>query len=158
MAALFICTQTSVTQTEALQQPLLQDSQPTATIVTIEVEEEEPLEEIFEAGSFDYYCHLIGQAATEHELNPTLAIAISRLETGNFKSKAFTDGYNFGGLTDASGVMSFENEDDGLSAFIDCLVWYGDNGMDTPDKMRGVYCPVNSNWAELVKQIMKEHE
>ena len=155
LAVLFICVCSGTSEAEVQSEALLQETQTAATIVTIEVEEEaEPLPE---AGSFEYYCYIIEQAAYELDVSAPLAVAVSRLETGNFTSDAFQRANNFGGLTGSEGLMSFESEEAGLEAYIRCLAWYHSQGMTTPEKMNSVYCPDNLSWAAQVEEIMEEH-
>lgn len=158
---IFACSGISEAEVQS-EEPMQEITKTAATIVTIEVEETEPddnkSEQVKEAGSFEYYCEIIGEAAEEIGVEPALAIAISRLETGNFTSRAFTECNNFGGLTGANGVMQFASKADGLTAYIECLGWYDDKGLNTPRKMAQVYCPDNQEWQGLVETIMREHE
>lgn len=157
LAVLFICVCSGVSEAEVQSEELLQEAQTTTTVVTIEVEEvEEPAEADFEAGSFEYYCYIIEQAAESQSVDPALAIAIARLETGNFTSGAFVSGHNFGGLTGSTGVMSFSSEEAGLDAYIACLSWYASQGMTTAREMASVYCPPSTDWAAQVEEIMRE--
>lgn len=115
------------------------------------VEESTPTVEEVE---FDnHYDHLIYYAAKDTEVDPYLAIAISRLETGHYTSNAFVEGYNFGGITVSSGVKRFDSLNEGLNRFITLLEWYNSEGMNTPEKMQPVYCPPNEDWDEVVSQI-----
>ena len=159
MAVLFIVACSGISEAEELTPPapVLSGSttQETTTIVTIEVEEE-PEELTPEAGSFEYYCYIIECAAKETDVPTALAVAIARLETGNFTSDAFLCYHNFGGLTGSAGLMSFGSEEAGLDAFVACLAWYASQGMTTPQQMSRVYCPDNSDWAVQVEEIMKE--
>ena len=164
LAVLFIvaCSGSSEAEELRLDKPatLSSTTQETTTIVTIEVEEEPEIETepLPEAGSFEYYCYIIERAAKEADVPTALAVAISRLETGNFTSDAFLHSHNFGGLTGARGVMSFASEEAGLDAFVACLAWYAEQGMTTPQKMASVYCPSNGSWASQVEEIMEEHK
>lgn len=108
--------------------------------------------------SYDYYLGLISLRAEEEGVVPELAAAISRLETGNWTSDAFVFGHNFGGLMGPSGLIQYETEQDGLDAYMRCLKWYQEKGMLTPEGMASVYCPGDSQWAELVREIMLEIE
>ena len=159
LAVLFICVCSGTSEAEVQSEALLQETQTAATIVTIEVEEEEDsvTSPIPEAGSFEYYCYIIEQAAYELGVSAPLAVAISRLETGNFTSDAFLHANNFGGLTGSEGLMCFESEQAGLEAYMKCLAWYHSQGMTTPEKMNSVYCPSNLSWAAQVEEIMEEH-
>lgn len=162
LAVLFIvaCSGSSEAEELRLDKPatLSSTTQETTTIVTIEVEEEPETEPLPEAGSFEYYCYIIERAAEDADVPTALAVAISRLETGNFTSDAFLYCHNFGGLTGSQGVMSFESEEAGLDAFVACLAWYSQQGMTTPQKMASVYCPSNGSWASQVEEIMEEHK
>lgn len=164
LAVLFIvaCSGSSEAEELRLDKPatLSSTTQETTTIVTIEVEEETEIETepLPEAGSFEYYCYIIERAAKEADVPTALAVAISRLETGNFTSDAFLYSHNFGGLTGAQGVMSFASEEAGLDAFVACLAWYAEQGMTTPQTMASVYCPSNGSWASQVEEIMEEHK
>ena len=166
LAVLFIvaCSGSSEAEELRLDKPatLSSTTQETTTIVTIEVEEEAEIETetepLPEAGSFEYYCYIIERAAEEEGVPTALAVAISRLETGNFTSDAFLYSHNFGGLTGAQGIMSFASEEAGLDAFVACLAWYNQQGMTTPQKMASVYCPSNGSWASQVEEIMEEHK
>lgn len=113
--------------------------------VVVEVEPEVEFE--------NEYDTMIYQAAEDTVIDPYLAIAISRLETGHYTSNAFVNGYNFGGMTVASGVKSFESLSDGLEQYISLLEWYYDNGMDTAEKMQSTYCPPNEKWDETVNSV-----
>lgn len=106
--------------------------------------------------TFDnHYDALIYTATKDTVVDPFLAIAISRLETGHYTSDAFLNGYNFGGITTSNGVKSFDSLDDGLTSYIRLLEWYYDNGMNTPVKMQETYCPPNDNWDDVVSEIME---
>lgn len=118
------------------------------------IEEPEETEVIYES-EYDRIVALIQEAAEIEGINPKMAVAIARLETGNFTSDLFVNGHNFGGLLGKNGYYTYNSEPDGLVAYMKCLKWYKDSGMDTVDKMANTYCP-NGNWADRVKKIMKE--
>lgn len=99
------------------------------------------------------YDSLIYHAARDTSVDPYLAIAISRLETGHYTSRAFVEGYNFGGITVSSGIKQFDSLHEGLYRFITLLEWYYSKGMDSPEKIQPVYCPPNETWDEVVSQI-----
>lgn len=95
--------------------------------------------------------------AEEAGLDPLLVEAISRVETGHFTSVAFTKYNNFGGLTNASGVMEFPSEEEGLKQFIRTLEYYKEINLITIEEIAGRYCPVNEeNWIRMVKSIYKD--
>lgn len=104
------------------------------------------------------YDQMIYEATKDTEIDPYLAIAISRLETGHYTSSAFINGHNFGGMTNSHGVMSFDSISIGLEKYVNMLKWYYKNGMDTPDKMRLTYCPPNEDWANIVSSIYNEYK
>lgn len=102
------------------------------------------------------YDNMIYQATKGTAIDPYVAIAISRLETGHYKSNAFINGYNFGGMTGSNGVMSFDSLQHGLDRYVSMLEWYYKNGMDTPEKMQSTYCPPNDEWDDIVNCIYNE--
>lgn len=102
------------------------------------------------------YDEMIYQATKDTIIDPYLAIAISRLETGHYTSDAFLNGHNFGGMTGSNGIMSFSSKSDGLDKYITMLEWYYEMDMDTPQKMQAVYCPPNDEWDDIVSSIYNE--
>jgi len=131
-----------------------------ASEVIIEYSYEEEIPEVVEdnevdfASDFDYYTWLIGYAAEINDVDPILAISVSRLETGNWNN--IDKHFNFGGLSINEKPMSFDSEVEGLEKYINLLKWYQKQGMDTPEKMAKVYCPMNTEWSKRVRNIMKE--
>lgn len=102
------------------------------------------------------YDEMIYQATKDKVVDPYLAIAISRLETGHYTSDAFINGHNFGGMTGSNGVMSFQSKSSGLERYVKMLEWYYEMGMDTPQKMQATYCPPNDEWDDIVSSIYNE--
>ena len=98
---------------------------------------------------------MIYQATKDTMVDPYLAIAIARHETGHYSSNAFVNGYNFGGMTGSKGVMSFESLEVGLSKYVAMLEWYVEDGLDTPAKMNQRYCPPDSHWSVSVSSLME---
>lgn len=97
----------------------------------------------------EYYCNIYG-------VPYDIAISISRLETGWFKSDAFIYKNNVGGLSKNEIPMSFSNLESGVEAFISNLYNnYFSIGLDTPEKIGKKYCPVDPSWANKVKGLMK---
>lgn len=90
----------------------------------------------------------------------SLLVAISRLETGNWTSTAYSDLNNFGGLSENERPMAFDNQEEGCRAFVENLTEnYIKEGLTTPEEIGAKYCPVNEEWPELIKEIMEEeHE
>lgn len=117
------------------------------------VETVEPEEEVIEVIFDNNYDNMIYQAAKDVDVDPYLAIAISRLETGHYTSTAFIEGNNFGGITIRGEVASFDSLASGLDRYVSLLGWYSRNGMSTAELMQSTYCPPNENWDEVVNEI-----
>lgn len=93
----------------------------------------------------------------EYGIDPSLAIAISRLETGNWTSPIFNAHYNYGGLCGAGGYFHYSDLDEGAERFVSLLAWYRESGFSTPEAIGKKYCPANAiGWAKKVKAIMEE--
>lgn len=96
-------------------------------------------------------------ACEEAGVNPEIAVAIARVETGHFASKAFTKLHNVGGLSVNEEPISYESLEDGIAAFVDCLAWYKEDGLCTVEEIGKRWCPDNYEaWVSLVKKIMEE--
>ena len=96
-------------------------------------------------------------ACEEAGVNPEIAVAIARVETGHFASKAFTKLHNVGGLSVNEEPISYESLEDGIAAFVDCLAWYKEDGLSTVEEIGKRWCPDNYEaWVSLVKKIMEE--
>lgn len=84
-----------------------------------------------------------------------IVLAIARLETGWFKSSAFLNRNNPGGLSRNEVPMSFSTQEEGVEAFVSNLKHnYFDQGLDSPSKIGTKYCPVNPQWASMVERLM----
>lgn len=84
-------------------------------------------------------------------------IAISRLETGHYKSDVFKQCNNFGGMYYVDHFMKFSTKQEGAEAFVLMLKeGYIDKGLDTVEKMQGKYCPDNGDWATLVNKVSRD--
>lgn len=107
---------------------------------------------------------LITIIASENNINENetllILIAVSRLETGNWTSTAYEELNNFGGLSENERPMAFDSRIKGCRAFVENLIEnYIEEGLTTPESIGSKYCPVNSEWPELIKEIMEEeHE
>lgn len=99
---------------------------------------------------------LIEEKCMELDIDETLAIAIARLETGNYTSQLFTKSNNFGGMSNGNRYYTYKTKEDGAEAFVKMIKAYADYGMDTPSKMQKTYCPGNENWANMVSKIREE--
>lgn len=99
----------------------------------------------------------IVNACKESGVDPEIAVAIARLETGHFTSAAFVEGNNVGGLSVNETPLSYATLEEGIAAFVDNLAWYQADGLDTVEEIGKRWCPVNyENWVSLVNQIMEE--
>ena len=81
--------------------------------------------------------------------------AIARLETGWFKGKAFVEGNNPGGLSRNEKPIYFDSIEEGVDAFVSNLAnnYFG-IGLCTVEQIGAKYCPVNPDWANLVRSVM----
>lgn len=99
---------------------------------------------------------LIEEECMRQGIDESLAIAISRLETGHYTSRLFTESNNFGGMGDGTRYYEYKTPADGARAFVEMVARYITNGYDTPKKMQRFYCPENENWAKMVEEIRSE--
>ena len=99
---------------------------------------------------------MIEEACEKYGVDPELAVAIARLETGHFTSEAFLKGNNVGGLSENEIPLSFETIEEGVDRFISNLARnYFAKGLTTPEEISGKYCPGNAgSWAEQVRALM----
>lgn len=88
-------------------------------------------------------------------IDPKVAVAISRLETGHWTSYAYVYCNNVGGLSDNEVPRSYPTIEDGVKAFVNCLVSYWEKGLTTPELIEPVYNPLsNGEWAQTVRSLM----
>lgn len=143
----------------------LADQEPQAEVEQVkEVKVEEPkveevkpvVDEVPTQGTYAYYCYKIKIAALERGIDYKLAVAVARLETGNFKSSAFVKGHNWGGIG-SHGPKKYENEEVGFEAYMKLIGNYYKKYGDDIESMAKRYCPGNATkWAKAVRNIMKE--
>ena len=96
-----------------------------------------------------------------------MIVAISKHETGHWKSPAFIDRNNFGGVMASYGIKIYASYEDGLDGFVALLKnRYFDKGLDTIEKIQPIYCPVgakndpnnkNIYWLPTVTQFYNEY-
>ena len=99
----------------------------------------------------------IVMACEEAGVNPEIAVAISRVETGHFASKAFTKLHNVGGLSVNEEPIAYESLEEGIADFVNCLAWYQEDGLVTVEEIGKRWCPENYEaWVSLVKKVMEE--
>jgi hypothetical protein len=96
-------------------------------------------------------------ACIEYDVDADIALAIARLETGHFTSKAFTEYNNVGGMSYNEVPIQYDSLEEGIEAFVKNLAGYKAKGLDTVEEIGAKWCPVNyNNWVSLVNQIMEE--
>ena len=111
--------------------------------------EEEPVEEPLTTEE------LIIREADAAGVDPSVAVAISRLETGHWTSYAYVYCNNMGGLSDNEVPRSYATVEDGVKAFVECLVTYWEKGLTTPELIEPVYNPLsNGEWSRAVRSLM----
>lgn len=99
---------------------------------------------------------LIIREAEAAGIDPKVAVSISKLETGHWTSYAYIYHNNVGGLSDNEVPRSYPTVEDGVKAFVNCLVSYWEKGLTTPELMESTYCPPsNGEWARQVRSLMK---
>jgi hypothetical protein len=99
---------------------------------------------------------MIVAEADNADIDPELALAIARLETGHFTSDAYQAGNNVGGMSVDEVPMSFSTLEGGVAAYIECLKTYYAAGLTTPEEIGKHWCPVNPEWAATVETLMRE--
>ncbi|WP_182301285.1 glucosaminidase domain-containing protein [Cohnella cholangitidis] len=97
----------------------------------------------------------------EYGINALFTIAVMKLESGNGSSRLAKNKNNLFGLNASGGdahkrAFSFETKGDSVRKFGQLLSKsYVDKGYTTIEKIATKYCPANSKWSGLVKNIMK---
>lgn len=99
---------------------------------------------------------MITTEADNAGVDPELALAIAKLETGHFTSDAYLYGNNVGGMSVNEVPMSFSTLKEGVTAYIECLKTYYAAGLTTPEEIGKHWCPVNPEWAATVETLMRE--
>lgn len=97
----------------------------------------------------------ISLACNQYGVSFDIALAIARLETGNFTSHAYKYKNNPGGLSINEKPMSFSTIEEGVNAFVGNLSKnYIQKGLTTVEAIGKKYCPSNPKWAKLVRSLM----
>lgn len=95
----------------------------------------------------------------EYGINAYFTIAVMKLESGNGKSRLAKSKNNLFGLNAVDGgnkAFSFKTKGDSVRRFGQLLSkHYVNKGLTTIEKVARKYCPANSKWPGLVKNIMK---
>ena len=91
----------------------------------------------------------------EYGIPSEIPLAIARLETGHFTSRAYKEGNNVGGLSVDEVPIEYDSLDEGVDAFVSNLAEnYFEEGLDTPEEIGEKYCPVNPEWADIVRSLL----
>lgn len=94
-------------------------------------------------------------ACNQYGVSFDIALAIARLETGNFTSHAYKYKNNPGGLSINEKPMTFSTIEEGVDAFVGNLSKnYIQKGLTTVEAIGKKYCPSNPKWAKLVRSLM----
>ena len=113
------------------------------------------------------YTKAIDLGLTENQA--LIVVSISRHETGNWTSKAFTKNNNFGGImtNGATQIKNYETYEQGLTDFVSILKkYYFDLGLNTIEQIGAKYCPVgakndpnglNKNWVNGVSTFYNNY-
>ncbi|OBZ17307.1 glucosaminidase domain-containing protein [Bacillus sp. FJAT-26390] len=151
-------------QSERIDEEVVEDlNKPTSIVESDSGLTEEHIAKIFEGTALSG--HDLEQAILEIEdeygINAYFTIAVMKLESGNGKSKLAKSKNNLFGLNAIDGdkynkAFSFETKGDSVRKFGQLLSKnYVDKGLTTIEKVARKYCPANSKWSGLVKNIMK---
>mgnify|MGYP001210675149 CR=1 FL=1 len=138
--------------------------QPSSKVETESGLTEEDIALIFKGT--DLAGHGLEEAILEVEetygINALFTIAVMKLESGNGSSRLAKNKNNLFGLN-ATGpdphrkAFAFETKGDSVKKFGQLLAdKYVDKGYTTIEKIATKYCPANSKWPSLVKNIMKK--
>lgn len=94
-------------------------------------------------------------ACNHYGIDSSVVLGIARLETGNFTSYAYLVGNNPGGMSVNEVPIIYSSIEEGVEAMVSNLARnYFDIGLTTPELIGQKYCPVNQNWAYLVRSLM----
>ena len=112
---------------------------------------------------YDEVTYKIKQVSEKYNIDWKLAVAIARLETGNYTSYLFINKNNVGGNYVDGEFKKFATLEDGIDYFISNLKRvYIDKGLNTPKEIQPIYAPLNvendpnnlnSHWTSNVEAI-----
>ena len=95
------------------------------------------------------------EACNHYGIDSSIVLAIARLETGNFTSHAYLVGNNPGGMSVNEVPITYSSIEQGVEAMVSNLANnYFAIGLTTPELIGQKYCPVNPNWANMVRSLM----
>lgn len=105
-------------------------------------------EAVYGAGTIE---SKIVEACNCYGIDSSVVLGIARLETGNFTSYAYLVGNNPGGMSVNEVPIIYGSIEEGVEAMVSN---YFAIGLTTPELIGQKYCPVNPNWAYLVRNLM----
>lgn len=109
-------------------------------------------EAVYGAGTIE---SKIIEACNRYGIDSSVVLGIARLETGNFTSYAYLVGNNPGGMSVNEVPIFYASIEEGVEAMVSNLAHnYFAIGLTTPELIGQKYCPVNHNWAYLVRNLM----
>lgn len=109
-------------------------------------------EAVYGAGTIE---SKIVEACNRYGIDSSVVLGIVRLETGNFTSYAYLVGNNPGGMSVNEVPIIYGSIEEGVEAMVSNLAHnYFAIGLTTPELIGQKYCPVNPNWAYLVRSLM----
>jgi hypothetical protein len=109
-------------------------------------------EAVYGAGTIE---SKIVEACNRYGIDSSVVLGIARLETGNFTSYAYLVGNNPGGMSVNEVPIIYGSIEEGVEAMVSNLAHnYFAIGLTTPELIGQKYCPVNPNWAYLVRSLM----
>ena len=96
----------------------------------------------------------------EYGIPSEIPLAIARLETGHFTSRAYKEGNNVGGLSVDEVPLEYDSLDEGVDAFVGNLAEnYFAEGLTTPEEIGKKYCPLQKeHWVNVVNQLIGEEQ
>lgn len=109
-------------------------------------------ESVYGAGTIE---SKIVEACNRYGIDSSVVLGIARLETGNFTSYAYLVGNNPGGMSVNEVPIFYGSIEEGVEAMVSNLAHnYFAVGLTTPELIGKKYCPINQNWAYLVRSLM----
>lgn len=97
----------------------------------------------------------IVEACNRYGIDSSIVLGIARLETGNFTSYAYLVGNNPGGMSVNEVPITYSSIEQGVEAMVSNLANnYFAVGLTTPELIGQKYCPVNPNWANMVRSLI----
>ena len=95
------------------------------------------------------------EACNRYGIDSSIVLGIARLETGNFTSYAYLVGNNPGGMSVNEVPIMYGSIEEGVEAMVSNLAHnYFAIGLTTPELIGQKYCPINPNWANMVRSLI----